>query len=124
MLDRAEIFEVEEEMVGLVVVGDTFDNSISLNDVTGGLKSVVDFAREKSENNFSAVIQIVSAACMALHFKSLVKNFGHIPVPIVIGGPGTGKTTMAKLAMRSIYKAHPACSTSEHGNVVNQKSIR
>lgn len=124
MLDRAEIFEVEEEMVGLVVVGDTFDNSISLNDVTGGLKSVVDFAREKSENNFSAVIQIVSAACMALHFKSLVKNFGHIPVPIVIGGPGTGKTTMAKLAMRSIYKAHPACSTSEHGSVVNQKSIR
>ena len=79
------------------------------------MNRIVTFVKEKSDQNFPAVIQTFSAAAMTLYYNLLVKKFGHIPVPLIIGGPGTGKTTMAKLAMSLI-----GVRDSLHGEIFNK----
>lgn len=65
-------------------------------------KNMIKFVQQKSGGNFPAAIQIFGATFMALHFKTIMDEYGFVPVPLVIGASGTTKSTMAKLALASI----------------------
>uniref|UniRef100_A0A7M5WUL1 Uncharacterized protein n=1 Tax=Clytia hemisphaerica TaxID=252671 RepID=A0A7M5WUL1_9CNID len=97
-----EVVEIDEEQSGFVVIGE-FNRSLVLSEnLNGSFKSLVEVVQKSSGSNFPAAVQIFGAAFMALNFSSIMKTFGFVPMPIVIGPTGTTKSTITKLVMRSV----------------------
>uniref|UniRef100_A0A7M5VBT3 Uncharacterized protein n=2 Tax=Clytia hemisphaerica TaxID=252671 RepID=A0A7M5VBT3_9CNID len=102
---NGKIQKVEEEQSGYTVTttSQKFNKCLELNlQADMNFKNMIKFVQQKSGANFPAAIQIFGATFMALHFKTIMDEYGFVPVPLVIGASGTTKSTMAKLALASI----------------------
>lgn len=66
------------------------------------LVELIAFFEASFHQNFSSTLATVSAACLCLHFPYLKLHSEGVPIPIVIGDPGTYKTTTCSLAMAAL----------------------
>ncbi|XP_066910134.1 uncharacterized protein [Clytia hemisphaerica] len=78
----------------------------------GPIRNLLEILKGSMGSNFPSTVASFAAAAIAMHFSTVKSVKQGVPVPALVGEPGSGKSSIAVLAMEAIgvHTAHENCT--------------